>query len=267
LRGGLGITGTFPDLLIKEEANRTLIDFFDAKIRTIVRDPEIARTLTQWDYPIGTKRICVDTGYFETFNRDNVTLVDLRREPIATITPNGLRTQRADYKLDAIVFAIGFDALTGALTAIDIRGRQGESLANKWSAGPQNYLGISVAGFPNLFIITGPGSPSVLTNMIVSIEQQVDWIADCIAELRQRKCVSIEATSEAEKAWGEHASAVADATLFRKAKSWYVGANIPGKPRVTLPYLGGFATYRQKCDEVAAAGYEGFAFRAAKGVG
>jgi cyclohexanone monooxygenase len=257
-RGGIGITGAFPDLLINEEANRTLAVFVEDKIRAIVRDPDTARALVQWDYPIGTKRVCVDTDYYDTFNRDNVTLVDLRRDPIAAITPDGLRTRSAEHKLDAIVFAIGFDAMTGALLGMDIRGRRGETLKDKWAEGPRSFLGLSVAGFPNLFIITGPGSPSVLTNMIVSIEQQVDWIADCIVDLRRLDGISIEATPEAEKAWVDHANAVADATLFRKASSWYVGANIPGKPRVVLPYLGGFPAYRQKCDAVAAGSYAGF---------
>ena len=186
VRGGLGITGTFIDLLVDEEANRTLAEFMGDKIRSTVRDPFTAGVLSQWNYPVGTKRVCVDTDYYATFNRDNVTLVDIRRDPIIAITPDGVRTHDAHYELDTIVLAIGFDAMTGALLSIDIRGRQGQSLRHKWISGPKSYLGLAAAGFPNLFMITGPGSPSVLTNMIVSIEQHVDWIADCIVELRRR---------------------------------------------------------------------------------
>jgi cyclohexanone monooxygenase len=219
--------------------------------------------LTGWSYPIGTKRVCVDTDYYATFNRDNVTLVDIRRDPIVAITEEGLETRADAYGLDAIVYAIGFDAMTGALRAIDVTGRDGERLKDKWAEGPKSYLGIAIAGFPNLFIVTGPGSPSVLTNMMVSIEQHVDWITGCIADLMRRGGASIEATLEAERDWVEHVRAVADATLFRKASSWYIGANIPGKPRVVLPYLGGFPAYRRKCDAVAAGGYQGFLVRAA----
>jgi cyclohexanone monooxygenase len=262
-RGGIGITGAFPDLLIEEGANVTLADFMEAKVRGIVRDPDTASALTRWSYPIGTKRVCVDIDYYATFNRDNVTLVDIRRDPIVAITEEGLETGAGAYGLDAIVYAIGFDAMTGALRAIDVRGRDGERLKDKWAEGPKSYLGIAIAGFPNLFLVTGPGSPSVLTNMMVSIEQHVDWITDCIADTTRRGGASIEATLEAERDWVEHVRAVADATLFRKASSWYIGANIPGKPRVVLPYLGGFPAYRRKCEAVAAAGYEGFLVRAA----
>jgi len=169
-----------------------------------------------------------------------------------------LRTRDAAYTLDRIVFATGFDAMTGALLAIDIQGRAGSTLKETWLAGPRTYLGIAVAGFPNLFIITGPGSPSVLSNMIVSIEQHVDWIADCIAYLRARDLTTIEATIEAEDAWVAHVNEVAHTTLYPRANSWYMGANIPGKPRIFMPYIGGVGVYRQKCDAVAANGYEGF---------
>jgi cyclohexanone monooxygenase len=257
-RGGLGFGSTFADLLSDKAANDTAADFFRGKIRTIVRDPAIAETLTPKDYPIGTKRLCVDTNYYATFNRDNVTLVDLRKNPVEAITPHGVQTHDAHYSVDAIVFATGFDAMTGALLNIDIRGRTGRSLRQKWEAGPRTYLGISVAGFPNLFMITGPGSPSVLSNMIVSIEQHVDWIADCIRYLREIGCGSIEAGVEAEDAWAGHVNEIGQMTLYPQANSWYMGANIPGKPRVFMPYIGGVAAYRQKCDEVAAKGYQGF---------
>jgi cyclohexanone monooxygenase len=257
-RGGLGFSSTFNDLLISKDANDTAAEFFRAKIRSIVRDPAVAETLVPKHYPLGTKRLCVDTSYYATFNRDNVTLVDLKKTPIETITPEGLRTSEQAYTLDSIVFAIGFDAMTGSLLAMDIRGRDGRTLKDKWAEGPKTYLGVAVAGFPNLFAITGPGSPSVLSNMIVSIEQHADWIADCIAYLREHDRTRIEATAEAESEWVQHVNDVGHATLYPQANSWYMGANIPGKPRMFMPYIGGVGVYRQKCDEVAAKGYEGF---------
>jgi cyclohexanone monooxygenase len=257
-RGGLGFNATFADLLTSQEANDTAAEFFRAKIRTIVRDPAVAAVLSPRDYPVGTKRLCVDTDYYETFNRDNVTLVDLRTSPIEAITPDGLRTRDAAYRLDSLVFATGFDAMTGALLAVDIRGRAGQSLGEAWAAGPRTYLGLTVAGFPNLFTITGPGSPSVLSNMIVSIEQHVDWIADCAAFLRAHGHDTIEATAEAQESWVAHVNQVGHATLYPRANSWYMGANVPGKPRVFMPYIGGVGEYRKICDDVAAQGYTGF---------
>jgi cyclohexanone monooxygenase len=257
-RGGLGFNATFADLLTNQEANDTAAEFFRAKIRSIVRDPAVADLLTPRHYPLGTKRLCVDTAYYETYNRDNVTLVDVRKALIEAITPEGLRTRDAAYALDRIVFATGFDAMTGALLKIDIRGRGGLTLQQKWAEGPRSYLGVTVAGFPNFFTITGPGSPSVLSNMIVSIEQHVDWIADCLADLRSTRRGAIEAAREAEEAWVAHVNEVGHLTLYPRANSWYMGANIPGKPRIFMPYVGGVGTYRQKCDEVAANGYEGF---------
>ncbi|MGI8689673.1 MAG: flavin-containing monooxygenase [Thermomicrobiales bacterium] len=257
-RGGFGFTSAFADLSTNEEANETAAAFVRARIRDIVRDPAVAEALSPRDHPIGTKRLPLDTDYYDTFNRENVTLVDVRKNPIEAITPDGLRTRDAAYALDRIVFATGFDAMTGALLAIDIRGRAGSTLKQKWAEGPRTYLGIAVAGFPNLFIITGPGSPSVLSNMIVSIEQHVDWIADCIAYLRARNLAAIEATCEAENAWVAHVNEVANTTLYPRANSWYMGANIPGKPRIFMPYIGGVGAYRQKCDTVAANGYAGF---------
>jgi cation diffusion facilitator CzcD-associated flavoprotein CzcO len=262
-RGGLGFGFSFNDLLVDENANDTAAEYFRNKIRSIVRDPQVAEMLCPRDYPMGTKRMCVDTNYYTTFNRDNVTLIDLRRTPIETLTQHGVRTTEQEYEVDAIVFAIGFDAMTGSLTRIDIRGRGGQLLRDKWEAGPRTYLGLAVAGFPNLFMITGPGSPSVLSNMIVSIEQHVEWIAGCIAELRRRGDTTIEATQKAEDEWVEHVSEIGHMTLYPRANSWYVGANIPGKARVFMPYIGGVGVYRQKCDEVSANGYEGFATTAA----
>ncbi|HEU4369111.1 MAG TPA: NAD(P)/FAD-dependent oxidoreductase [Methylomirabilota bacterium] len=261
-RGGLGFNATFADLLTDQAANDTAAEFFRAKIRAIVREPAVAEALVPRDYPLGTKRLCVDTDYYATFNRDNVTLVDLRKAPIEAITPRGLRTREATYALDSLVFATGFDAMTGALLAVDLRGRGGRTLRQAWAEGPRTYLGVAVAGFPNLFIITGPGSPSVLSNMIVSIEQHVDWIADCVAYLRARGRTAIEASAEAQAAWVEHVNAVGHATLYPRANSWYMGANVPGKPRIFMPYVGGVGTYRQLCDDVAARDYAGFAVRA-----
>jgi cyclohexanone monooxygenase len=257
-RGGLGFAAAYTDLLTRQEANDTAAEFFRAKIRAIVHDPAVAEALFPNDFPLGTKRICVDTDYYDTFNRDNVTLVDLRGEPIEAITPRGVRTQATEYEFESIVFATGFDAMTGALLSIDIRGRGGGTLRQKWADGPRTYLGIAIAGFPNLFTITGPGSPSVISNMMVSIEQHVDWIAECLAHLQAGNLETIEATAKAEDAWVAHVNEVANATLYPLAKSWYTGANIPGKPRIFMPYVGGVGAYRKKCDDIAAKNYEGF---------
>jgi cyclohexanone monooxygenase len=258
-KGGFaGITG-FSDILFNRESNDIAAEFVRGKIRGIVHDPAVAQKLLPRDHPLGTKRPCIDTGYFDTYNRDNVTLIDARESPIEEITPEGPRTKDGQFTVDSIVFATGFDAMTGALNNIAIRGRAGAYLKEKWTAGPRTYLGLMVAGFPNLFMITGPGSPSVLSNMAVSIEQHVDWIADCIAWLRDRGMATIEAAVEAENGWVNHVNQVADLTLYPLANSWYIGANIPGKARVFMPYIGGFPAYSKKCSEVAANGYEGFA--------
>jgi len=264
-KGGLAMYGAYADLLFNNEANDTAAEFVRSKIRGIVHDPAMAEMLVPKDYPLGTKRMCVDTGYYETFNRDNVTLIDTRVTPIEEITSVGVRTSQAEYMLDSLVFATGFDAITGALGKIDVRGRGGVSLKQKWSAGPRTYLGITIAGFPNLFLITGPGSPSVFSNMVLSIEQHVDWIAEFLAYSRQQRLASIEATEDAENAWVAHVNEVGHSTLCPLANSWYMGANIPGKPRVFMPYIGGVGAYRQKCDEVAEHGYEGFAIRQSAG--
>ncbi len=257
-RGGLGFTAAFNDLLAKPEANELAAEYLRERIREIVRDPKVAEALLPRGYPVGTKRMCLDTGYYETFNRDNVTLVDIRKAPITEVTPRGLRTEAGEYELDSIVFAIGFDAMTGPLTRVDIRGRGGVSLRDLWADGPQSYLGLTVAGFPNLFTITGPGSPSVLSNMIVSIEQHVEWIADCLDHLRGRGLATIEATEASQTWWMDHVAEVASATLYPQGYSWYVGANIAGKPRVFMPYIGGVGAYRARCEQIAADGYRGF---------
>jgi cyclohexanone monooxygenase len=263
-RGGFGFTSAFSDLLTDEAANDTAAAFVRARIRELVHDPVVAELLSPRDHPIGTKRLPLDTDYYETYNRDNVTLVDIRASPIEAITPTGLRTRDATYALDSIVFATGFDAMTGPLVSVDIRGRGGCALKEKWAAGPRAYLGIASAGFPNLFMITGPGSPSVLSNMIVSIEQHVDWAADCLAYLRDHGLNRIEPTVRAEDAWVEHVNEIAHTTLFPRANSWYMGANIPGKPRIFMPYVGGVGTYRQTCDDIAADGYRGFTLSQSK---
>jgi cyclohexanone monooxygenase len=260
--GGTSFMAAFNDLITNQASNDTASEFVRSKIRAIVKDPATAEILCPKDYPIGTKRICVDTNYFETYNRPNVKLVDLNATPIEEITPKGVRTTSADYEFDAIVYATGFDAMTGALTSIDIRGRDGIELREKWHGGPQTYLGLMTAGLPNLYMITGPGSPSVLSNMIVSIEQHVDWVVDVLVHMRDKGLATIEPTPEAEVRWGRHVNEAGERTLYVKAASWYMGANIPGKPRVFMPYIGGVGVYRQECDAVAANGYEGFVLAA-----
>jgi cyclohexanone monooxygenase len=258
--GSISFLYSFTDLLVNKEANETASEFVRQQIRATVNDPKTAELLCPTDHPIGTKRLILDTDYYETYNRDNVTLVDIRSKPITEITASGLRTAGADYALDAIVFATGFDAMTGAMKEIDIHTDAGLSIRVKWENGPRTYLGIMVAGFPNLFMITGPQSPGVKSQMILACEQHVDWIADCVQYLRKRGFSRIEAEEDAEDAWVQHNNEVADRTLYPLANSWYVGANIPGKPRVFMPYVGGVSAYKKKCDEVAAGGYEGFRF-------
>ena len=259
--GGARFTGTILDTLMNPDTNRLVADFVREKIRSIVKDPATADALCPTSHPIGTKRICVDTGYFEAYNRPNVKLVDLTKTPIERITATGVQLASGELvELDMLAMATGFDAMTGALLRIDVRGARGKRLADKWAEGPRSYLGLGVAGFPNLFMITGPGSPSVLSNMIVSIEQHVDWTLDCIAFMRERGHQRIEPTSQAEEQWVAHVNEVANGTLFPKAGSWYMGANIPGKPRVFMPYAAGVGAYREICDRVAANEYEGFAF-------
>jgi cyclohexanone monooxygenase len=256
--GGTSFMAAFNDLITNQDSNDTASEFVRSKIREIVKDPATAEILCPKDYPIGTKRICVDTNYFETYNRPNVELVDLKATPIEAITPAGVRTTDGERAFDAIVYATGFDAMTGTLMNIDIRGRDGTELREKWAAGPLTYLGLMCAGLPNLFMITGPGSPSVLSNMIVSIEQHVDWLVGALAHMRSTGVETIEPTADSEVAWGQHVNEAGHRTLYVKAASWYMGANVPGKPRVFMPYIGGVGIYRQECDEVAAKGYEGF---------
>jgi len=256
-KGGLLFLSAFADLYANPEANRHAGEFIRRKIRSIVKDPAIAEKLLP-DTLVGCKRLCADSGYFETFNRPNVTLVDIRDTPIDAITETAVRVGDTDYPVDAVVFATGFDAMTGSLFRIDIRGRGGLPLTEKWADGPRTYLGLQTAGFPNLFTITGPGSPSVLSNMLPSIEQHVDFVADAIDYLQSRQLHTMEPTPAAEQSWVEHVNEVGDASILPTCNSWYVGANVPGKPRVVMPYLG-FPEYCQRCEEIAANDYEGFA--------
>jgi cyclohexanone monooxygenase len=260
--GGLTFMLAYNNLILDKAANDTAADFVRGKIAEIVENPETARLLQPDNHPIGSKRICIDTDYYATFNRPNVTLVDIRSTAIEEILPHALRAGARDYEIDSIVFATGFDAMTGSVAKIDIRGRGGKTLNNRWAEGPKTYLGLMSTGFPNLFIITGPGSPSVLSNMFVSIEQHVDWIADCMAWMRGNGFATMEATEQAEDKWVAHVNEVAKMTLYPQANSWYMGANIPGKPRIFMPYIGGVGVYRRICDDVAARGYEGFAMKA-----
>ena len=256
--GSINYLYAYTDLLVNKTSNETASEFVREKIRATVKDPRTAELLCPTDHPIGTKRLILDTEYYETYNRDNVALVDIRIAPIKEITLDGVRTANVEYALDAIIFATGFDAMTGAMKEIDLRTDKGMTIEEKWANGPRTYLGIMMAGFPNLFMITGPQSPGVKSQMILSCEQHVDWIADCLQHLRDSGLHRIEPEKAAEDAWVQHTNEVADATLYPLANSWYVGANILGKPRVFMPYVGGVTAYRKKCDEVAAKGYEGF---------
>ena len=252
------VAGSFKDVMTDIRANDTLSEFIRSKIREMVKDPETLEKLLPTDHPLGSKRILIDTNYFETYNRDNVDLVDIRHSPIQEITPTGIRTEDQEYEFDIIVFATGFDAMTGTFFKMDIRGRNDLSLKDKWSEGPKTYLGVQTAGFPNMFMITGPGSPSVFINMPVCIDQHVEWISGFLEYMREHGIETSEADIDSEKAWVAHVNELVQPTMFMRADSWYWGANIPGKPRVFMPYAGGLDTYRNKCDEVADNGYEGF---------
>jgi len=264
--GGFRILGAFADTAIDPAANRIVHEFVAEKIREQVADPAVAQLLTPNNHPFGTKRPCVDTGYYATFNRANVELVDLHAAPIDRFNAAGIATATRQHDFDAIVLATGFDAMTGAIDRIDIRGQGGRTMREHWAEGPRSYLGLMVAGFPNLFTITGPGSPSVLTNMINSIEQHVEWLTDALVFLRQRQQASIEASAEAEDQWCEHVRAAVTPTMLPQANSWYMGANVPGKPRMFMPYAGGLNTYTTICNAVAAKGYEGFVIRSGETV-
>ena len=254
--GGTSFMRSYADLILDESANVYAAEFVRSKIEDIVTDPETARKLSP-EHIIGCKRLVIDSGYYETFNRPNVHLVDVSEASIERVTTEGLKTTDNAYEVDVLIFATGFDAMTGSILKVDIRGRSNLSIRDKWSAGPRTYLGLSVPGFPNMFMVSGPGSPSVLTNMIVSIQQHVEWISDCIAWMDETSHKTIEATVSAEANWVEHVNAIAHKTLFPSCNSWYLGANVPGKTRVFMPLLG-FPGYVRRCDKVASENYDGF---------
>ncbi|OBF30927.1 cyclohexanone monooxygenase [Mycobacterium sp. ACS1612] len=256
--GGVLFSKTFTDQMTDMAANEEARKFYEEKVRAVIDDAAVADLLIPTDHPIGTKRICTDTNYFQTFNRRNVKLISVRATPIESIDATGINTSDAHYDLDMIVFATGFDAMTGALGKIDIVGRAGQLMRNDWKDGPRTYLGIGVDGFPNLFIVSGPGAPAVLANMVLHAEAHVNWIADCIRYLDAHGYAGVEATPDAVDNWLAECARRAEATLFTKANSWYMGTNIPGKPRVFMLFLGGFAAYNDICAEVADAGYKGF---------
>jgi cyclohexanone monooxygenase len=256
--GGFAFLMAYKDILTNKAANDVVADFVRDKIRNVVKSAETAALLTPEDYPFGTKRPCLDTGYFETFNKPHVTLVDVRSHPIRRVAETGIQCGETEYQVDAIVFATGFDAMTGTIMKIDIRGKGGLELREKWAAGPRTYLGLMTASFPNLFILAGPGSPSVLSNGFLAGEQHANWVSHCLEFLRARGFSAIDASVEAEDAWVEHVNEVASRTLYPQANSWYMGANVPGKPRIFMPYAGGFDAYRRKLDELEADDYRGF---------
>ena len=257
-KGGANFTHAFNDIFTNRESNELAAEFVRNKIRSIVKDPAVAGMLTPKDHAIGTKRICVDTDYYKTFNNAHVKLVDIRATPLQEIKPKGIRTSDALYELDCIVFATGYDAVTGALERLNLQGEKGQLLKDEWTSGPRTYLGLMTVGFPNLFFITGPGSPSILTNVIVSIEQHVDWIARCIQHMNATQNSKIQAQAHAQEAWVQKVNDLAKNTLFPASDSWYMGANVPGKPRVFLPFIGGLGTYTEICEQVISDGYSGF---------
>lgn len=256
-RSGLLFFFLFTDVLTDIEANEIVAEWFRGKIREIVRDPAVAEMLCPTTYPLGSKRLSIDSGYYESFNRDNVTLVDVRRDPILELIPKGLRTQQSEYELDVLILATGFDAMTGSLLRMNVTGVGGVELRQKWSQTPWNYLGLFVSGFPNMFLVHGPGSPSVLAQMVTQSEYQIDWIADLIAEMERQGHETVETTPEAERAWSAEVTELANTTLFPRAASWQKGANIEGKAQSYMIWVGGFDAFADRCDEVAASGYKG----------
>ncbi len=256
--GGFAFMGAFNDLGLNQEANDIAAEFVREQIRKIVDDPDIAETLSP-DNVIGCKRLCLDTEYYETYNLPHVSLIDINKDPIECLTTGGVKTTSTEFEFDVVVFATGFDAMTGTLLRVDIRGKDGQTLQHKWAEGPKTYLGLTTSNFPNMFLISGPGSPSVLTNMIVSIEQHVDWITACLEYMREHELMEINAELRAEEEWVAYVNAIADMTLYPTCNSWYLGANIPGKPRVFMPHVG-FPNYVQRCEEVVDSNYQGFSF-------
>ena len=263
LHGGLSFRDSFSDVLVSAASNKIMSDFIRQKILKTVINPEIASTLLPKDHPFGTKRPPIDTNYFETFNRENDCLLDLKANPMTSCEENGIRLKDGTLiKTDVIVFATGFNAMTGSILKLNLRGRNGLKLSDAWNAGPKTYLGLTISGFPNLFTITGRGSPSVLTNMPRSIEQHVDWISNLIGHMIHAGHAEVEADESAAKKWTRHVTDVANQTLLPEANhSWYLGANILGKPRVFMPYANGLNNYRKCCDEVTTKKYQGFVFK------
>ncbi|ORW61508.1 flavin-containing monooxygenase [Mycolicibacterium peregrinum] len=256
--GGVLFSKAFPDQLVTIEANDTARLFWEQKVRAVIDDPAVADVLIPKDHPIGAKRICTDDNYFQTFNRDNVSLVNLRATPIERIDPSGIDTTDAHYDVDALVLATGFDAMTGSVQKLNVVGRGGRTLNEAWAEGPATYLGLGVPGFPNVFNIAGPGAPSVLANMVLHSELHLNWVADAIAHLDAHGAPAIEAREDAAAEWVAECTRRAAGTLMPQANSWYLGANIPGKPRVFMPFVGGFGVYGEIIADVAAAGYKGF---------
>ncbi|WP_328355262.1 NAD(P)/FAD-dependent oxidoreductase [Mycobacterium sp. NBC_00419] len=256
--GGVLFSKTFADQMVSLESNDEARRFYEEKIRSVIDDPALADLLIPTDHPIGTKRICTDSNYFQTFNRPNVRLISVRNTPIEAIDETGIATTDERFEIDVLVLATGFDAMTGTLAKIDIVGRHGQRLVDDWSGGPRTYLGLGTDGFPNLFLVSGPGAPAVLANMVLHAEAHVNWIADVIGYLDGHGYTGIEPSASAVESWMAECAQRAEATLFTKANSWYVGANVPGKPRQFMLFIGGFGTYLDICNEVAAAGYKGF---------
>ena len=259
--GGFQFRALYRDILTSAAANETAAEFLRGKIKEIVKDPSVAEDLADIDHPFAAKRPPIDSGYFEAFNRDNVTLVNIRKTPLERITAQGVKTSTQEIQADVIVFATGFDAMTGSLLKLNITGRDNRKLKEYWHAGPRTYLGLQVPGFPNMFTITGPGSPSVLCNMPPAIEQHVEWITNCIKHMENKHLAVIETTEQSGDSWQAEVDRAANATLLPTVKhSWYLGANVPGKPRVFMPYAGGLAHYRKICDDVAQNNFKGFEF-------
>jgi cation diffusion facilitator CzcD-associated flavoprotein CzcO len=254
----VAMLGSYTDLLVDEDANETVSEFIRRQIREIVDDPEVAEKLSPRSFPFGTKRPCLGTDYYETFNRDNVDLVDLRETPIKDVTADGVTTTASHHELDVLILATGFDGMTGALMAIEITGVDGVTLAERWADGPRTYLGLAVSGFPNLFTITGPLSPGILSNVVVAVELDAEWITTCLERLREQGVTRIEAEREPEDEWVAHVAEIASETLYPRANSWWIGANVPGKPRTFMIYVAGLRVYQDKCEEIAAGGYTGF---------
>ena len=258
--GTFALQSVFTDITSNPDVNAEAAEFVRDKIRAVVKDPVLAEKLTPRGYPFGTKRLCLDTNYFATFNRDNVELVDIRETPIERITEAGIKTSEQEYPFDLIVFATGFDAVTGPLLSLNISNTEGHALKDVWKDGPQSYLGLMISGFPNLFTVNGPSSPSALANMLQTIEHHVDWIVNCIDYMEKNAFERVDADEKAQVAWAHEVADIANKTLFTQANSWYMGANVPGKPRVFLMYIGGLARYVERVDAIVRDGYAGFKF-------